>query len=46
MKKFDYVKPKTLAEASAFMVEHDGEARLYAGGTDVLILMRSGLITP
>ena len=46
MKKFDYVKPKTLAEASAFMVEHDGEARLYAGGTDVLILMRSGFITP
>jgi len=46
MKKFDYVKPKTLAEASAFMVEHDGEARLYAGGTDVLILMRGGFITP
>jgi CO/xanthine dehydrogenase FAD-binding subunit len=46
MKRFDYVKPKTLAEASAFMVEHDGEARLYAGGTDVLILMRGGFITP
>jgi carbon-monoxide dehydrogenase medium subunit len=46
MKKFDYVKPKTLAEASAFMIEHDGEARLYAGGTDVLILMRNGFITP
>ena len=46
MKKFDYVKLKTLAEASAFMIEHDGEARLYAGGTDVLILMRDGLIAP
>jgi carbon-monoxide dehydrogenase medium subunit len=45
MKKFDYVKPKTLAEASAFMVEHDGEARLYAGGTDVLVLIRGGFIT-
>jgi carbon-monoxide dehydrogenase medium subunit len=46
MKKFDYVKPKTLAEASAFMVEHDGEARLYAGGTDLLILVREGVIAP
>ncbi|TEU16059.1 MAG: xanthine dehydrogenase family protein subunit M [Anaerolineales bacterium] len=46
MKKFDYVKPKTLAEASTFMIKHDGEARLYAGGTDVLILTRSGFITP
>jgi len=46
MKKFDYVKPKTLAEASAFMIEHDGRARLYAGGTDMLILMRGGFITP
>jgi len=46
MKEFDYIKPKTLAEASAFMIEHDGEARLYAGGTDVLILMRGGFITP
>jgi carbon-monoxide dehydrogenase medium subunit len=46
MKKFDYVKPKTLAEASAFMIEHDGKARLYAGGTDVLILIRGGFIAP
>jgi CO/xanthine dehydrogenase FAD-binding subunit len=46
MKKFDYVKPKTLAEAGAFMTEHHGEARLYAGGTDLLILMKDGLITP
>jgi CO/xanthine dehydrogenase FAD-binding subunit len=46
MRKFDYVKLKTLAEASAFMIEHDGEARLYAGGTDVLILMRGGFIAP
>ena len=46
MKEFDYIKPKTLAEASAFMIEHDGEARLYAGGTDVLILMRGGFIAP
>jgi CO/xanthine dehydrogenase FAD-binding subunit len=46
MRIFDYVKPRTLAEASAFMVEHNGEARLYAGGTDVLILMRGGFIAP
>ena len=46
MKGFDYVKPNTLAEASAFVIEHDGEARLYAGGTDMLILMRGGLVAP
>jgi CO/xanthine dehydrogenase FAD-binding subunit len=28
------------------MIEHDGEAKLYAGGTDLLILMRDGFVTP
>jgi carbon-monoxide dehydrogenase medium subunit len=46
MRKFDYVKLKTLAETSAFMIEHDGEAKLYAGGTDLLILMKDGFVTP
>lgn len=46
MKRFHYVKPKTLTEASAFMAEHDGEAKLHAGGTDLLILMREGVIAP
>ena len=41
--EFDYIKPKTLAEASQFLVEHAGEARPILGGTDVFVRMRDGI---
>ena len=41
--EFDYVKPKTLAEASQFLAEHAGEARPILGGTDVFVRMRDGI---
>lgn len=40
--EFDYIKPKTLAEASQFLAEHDGEARALLGGTDIFVRMRDG----
>ncbi len=39
---FDYVRPKTVAEASAFLAQHAGEARPFMGGTDVFVRMRDG----
>ncbi|HTS31036.1 MAG TPA: xanthine dehydrogenase family protein subunit M [Bryobacteraceae bacterium] len=41
MKWFDYVAPRSLDEAVALMAAHPG-ARPLAGGTDLLVQMRSG----
>jgi CO/xanthine dehydrogenase FAD-binding subunit len=43
---FDYVRPASLAEACRLLVEHNGEARPFMGGTDVFVRMRDGLIHP
>jgi carbon-monoxide dehydrogenase medium subunit len=40
--EFDYIKPKTLTEASSFLREHAGEARPLSGGTDIFVRMRDG----
>ena len=40
--EFDYIKPTTLAEASAFLAQHIGEARAFIGGTDTFVRMRDG----
>lgn len=40
--EFDYIKPETLAEASKFLAEHEGEARAFLGGTDIFVRMRDG----
>ena len=44
--EFDYLRPGTPAEASAFLASHPGEARPFLGGTDVLVRMRDGFLTP
>jgi len=44
--EFDYVKPTSLAEASRFLAEHAGEARLLLGGTDLFVRMRDRVIRP
>ncbi|MEE8390456.1 MAG: xanthine dehydrogenase family protein subunit M [Anaerolineae bacterium] len=43
---FDYVKPTSLSEASRYLIEHNGEARPFMGGTDVFVRMRDGFIHP
>jgi len=39
---FDYIQPGSLAEASSFLAEHQGEARPFMGGTDIFVRMRDG----
>lgn len=46
MQPFDYVKAKTLEEASAWLAQGDGQVRAFAGGTDLLILIKGGHIRP
>lgn len=46
MKNFDYLEPTTVAEACALLKQHGGEAKVFAGGAHVTILMKQGLIEP
>jgi carbon-monoxide dehydrogenase medium subunit len=46
MKNFDYLEPTTLAEACALLKRHGGEAKVFAGGAHLTILMKQGLYQP
>ncbi len=40
LKKFDYFKPSTLSEALTLLNSYDGQAKILAGGTDLLVGMK------
>jgi aerobic carbon-monoxide dehydrogenase medium subunit len=46
MKNFDYLEPKSVAEACALLRQHGPEARIFAGGAQLTILMKQGLYQP
>jgi carbon-monoxide dehydrogenase medium subunit len=46
VRNFDYLEPTTVAEACALLKQHGGEAKVFAGGAHVTILMKQGLIEP
>ena len=46
MRNFDYLEPTTVAEACAMLKQHAGEAKVFAGGAHVTILMKQGLYQP
>jgi CO/xanthine dehydrogenase FAD-binding subunit len=46
MQPFAYARPSTLAEAVAILAERGPEARVLAGGTDLLIRLRDGSLAP
>jgi carbon-monoxide dehydrogenase medium subunit len=46
MKKFDYLKPKTLEEALSLLNQYGEKASLIAGGTDVLVMIKQKTIAP
>ena len=46
MKNFDYLEPTTIAQACALLKQHGGEAKVFAGGSHLTILMKQGLYQP
>ena len=46
MKNFDYLEPTSVAEACALLKQHGGEAKVFAGGAHVTILLKQGLYQP
>jgi len=46
MNDFEYLEPATVAEACAMLKRYGGEARPYAGGAYLSIVMKQGLIRP
>ncbi len=46
MKKFDYLRPKTPEEALSLLNQHGKKAKLIAGGTDVIVLIKQKAMMP
>ena len=46
MRPFCYARPNDLSDALSLLAEHGPDARVLAGGTDVLVRLRSGQMRP
>ncbi|MDP2971017.1 MAG: FAD binding domain-containing protein [Deltaproteobacteria bacterium] len=46
MKKFDYFKPTTLDEALSLLNQYGEKAKLIAGGTDVIVMIKQKKMAP
>ncbi len=46
LRKFDYFKPGTVAEALALLQNYQEKASILAGGTDLLVFMKQGIKHP
>jgi carbon-monoxide dehydrogenase medium subunit len=46
MKNFVYLEPATVGEACALLKQYGGEAKVFAGGAHLTILMKEGLYQP
>ncbi|MCL5961114.1 MAG: xanthine dehydrogenase family protein subunit M [Chloroflexi bacterium] len=46
MRDFEYFEPKSVAEACSILSEHEGEAKVLAGGQSLLVLMKERVYSP
>jgi carbon-monoxide dehydrogenase medium subunit len=46
MKAFDYFKPKTIEEVLTLLAQFGEKAKLIAGGTDVIVMIKQKTMTP
>lgn len=46
LRPFEYLEVASVGEAARFLAEHPEDARIYAGGTSLLLLMKQGIVRP
>lgn len=46
IRKFEFANPSSLAEALGLLNQHQGKAKMIAGGTDLIVQMKQKLISP
>jgi carbon-monoxide dehydrogenase medium subunit len=46
VRNFEYLEPKTIGEACRLLSRHNGDAKVFAGGAHLTILMKQGLVQP
>lgn len=46
MKHFEYLEPRTVAEACELLKQYHGAARVFAGGSSLTILLKQGFLQP
>jgi len=46
MRKFDYLRPKTFEEALTLLAQYGDKAKLIAGGTDVIVMIKQKTMAP
>ncbi len=46
MRPFDHHTPQTLPDALELLAHQNGEAKVIAGGSDLILLMRNGVLAP
>ena len=46
MRDFEYFEPTTIDEAISLLVRYGGKAKILAGGTDLLVTMKQGVVNP
>lgn len=46
MRSFEYLEPETVSEACRLLAQYSGDAKVFAGGAHLTILMKQGLYQP
>ena len=46
MKSFEYFAPRSLEEAIGLLDKYGKQAKVLAGGTDLIVQMKAGIVCP
>ena len=44
--RFDYLEPESVEDTLSLLATHGEDAKILAGGTDLLVRMKKGLLKP